>query len=178
MKHKPRMDRLNLSTSFCTIQFTNLQEAELDKWVLIVCTWWMVDVLCADRLPQQISCRATLKTRQNQPDHCRNIPAPISLRNRSANQHTNSNDTQLTHLPFLYLFLQLFLLCVCVMLLWFWLMLTWSCVFMARCKTWPICTIFCSLSLARSLGVFVLFHFGCLNVCFAACIWCCVQHIT
>lgn len=82
--------------------------------------------------------------------------------------HINSNNTH-THTP-LFIYSSAVPLCVCAMLL-------------ARvCKTLPICTIFCSLSCfaLRHLPahwVSGAFSFGWLDVCFAACIGCSVQHI-
>lgn len=138
-----------------------------------VCGEWMGDVLRTENLPQHISRSLLRSTQQSctwKPDRTGLIfvityQVP-SLSEKEHKMHINSNNTH-THFSLFIpqLFRSVFVQC-------YWLV----------CKTLPICTIFCSFSCfaLRHLPahwVSGAFSFGWLDVCFAACIGCSVQHI-
>ena len=136
-----------------------LQEAELDRLPQPV----HVNVWCTERAPQCISQSLTWRQKK----HTELIAAITWI-----HKHTH------THTPLLSLFTPqllryVFVLCSCG---------SGSCLLMALFKTRPPCTIFCSLSCflfvtSPLTWVCCAFSFGRLNVCFAACIGCFVQHI-
>ena len=169
MKHKPRMDRSDLS--FGTIH----KPTGGRIGALIVFTWWMGDVLCAERLPQHISCSLWRQSHTEKPDRTGLISA-VTYGVPCQNTHELTHTAHTHTFSSLYLFLSYSALCfVCNALVVLAHVCTGS-----RFYSWlgarlrPILfSVTCPLT-----GCVVLLSFGCLNVCFAACIGCCVQHIT
>lgn len=131
----------------------------------------MGDVQCAKSLPQHISRSLIQHTTEPQlkPDRTGliviyRLPS-LSEKEEQINTQSTWTHTHTHTFPPLYLFLGCSALFVrCLVLLWFWLMLTWSCLFMTLCRTQLICTLFCSLSLAPSLGVSCFWTFSLLLV--------------
>lgn len=129
----------------------------------------MGDVLCAKSLPQHISRSLIQHTTEPQlkPDRTGliviyRLPS-LSEKEEQINTQSTWTHTHLSSSLFIpRLFRSVFVRCL--VLLWFWLMLTWSCLFMTLCRTQLICTLFCSLSLAPSLGVSCFWTFSLLLV--------------
>lgn len=124
--------------------------------------------------------RATLKTRQNRPWSLLLHPGVPSLSAMEVQINTRCTWTQITHssrTPFLLnLFLSCYALCLCnalvVLARVYWIMLTHG-----WCKTQPFVLYFVLRHFPAHWVCFVLFHLA-VNVCFAACIGCHVEHIT
>lgn len=200
MKHKPRMDRSDLSWK-CAFynpfhKYTYLQEAEFGEMSfdsLYMVNGW---VMCrAQRACHNIFYavfytahdRTTHKNQNELARALHHIPGPHCSQKQGVKNNTRYRWTQTllthTHALFpLYLFRTCPALCLCNALVVLAHAHTGSCLLMAWCKTRPSYILFswgffCSQSLSFT-GCFVLFSFGCLNVCFAACIECSVQHIT
>lgn len=128
------------------------------NWVSIAFTWWCVMY------------RASATTYFTEPNMKKKKTELIAAITWTHKQHT--------HTPLLSLFTPqllryMFVLCSCG---------SGSCLLMALFKTRPPRTIFCSLSCflfvtSPLTWVCCAFSFGRLNVCFAACTGCFVQHI-
>lgn len=128
------------------------------NWVSTACTWWcVVYIVSATTYFTEPYMKKNSRT-----DCC---------------HHMNTQTTH-THTPLLSLFTPqllryVFVLCSCG---------SGSCLLMALFETRPPRAIFCSLSCflfvtSPLTWVCCAFSFGRLNVCFAACIGCFVQHI-
>lgn len=171
MKHKPRTDQSDFSWKFVFwYTFTNLYMYRKRNWTnefwQPLCGEWMGDVLRTENLPQHISRSLLRSTQQSctwKPDRTGLIfvityQVP-SLSETEHKMHINSNNTH-THTS-LYLFLSCSALCLCNAI--------GSCVQNSTYLYYLLFfVLFCSPSLARSLGVWCFF------IWLAWCLLCCL----
>lgn len=181
------MNLLDLGWKYNPIhKFMYLQDAGLDKWPLTVLYMAIGWAMCSVQRACHNIFHATCPIHGIRHNHAwktdrysliaavTHQAGPVSFRNRCENQHKMhkiSNSTQLSHSSSLFIGCSAVPLCVCAVLLWFWL--TW--IMLSRGSVRDSAYILSSvllflLSVTCPLTGFLCFSFGCLNICFAACI--------